>query len=383
MKKISILGSTGSIGTQALEVVRRHRDKFSVSALTAGHNIKLFRAQIAEFSPSLAAVIEKDDAASLSAEFPGTRFLHGAEGIKEAAGSSDAGTVLSCLVGSAGIEPTYEAVKAGKRIALANKEALVAAGSIIMPALERYGAEIIPVDSEHSAIFQALLSSPHCSPKRIVLTASGGPFRNYSVKDLASVTREEALRHPTWNMGAKVTIDSASMMNKGLEVIEAHHLFGVPAEKIEIVVHPESILHSAVEFEDGSIIGQMGPPDMKIPIAFALSYPERLPNIVKSLDFFELGAMHFEKPDVKVFRCLGLAYRAVKEGGGAAAVMNAANEAAVRAFLDGRIAFNMIPRLIENAMDGCRAEEPTSIEEVLVLEAESREHVEQCLSWHI
>ncbi|MBR6352263.1 MAG: 1-deoxy-D-xylulose-5-phosphate reductoisomerase, partial [Firmicutes bacterium] len=258
MKTISVLGSTGSIGTQTLDVVRRHRGLFHIAALTAGRNIDLFREQLREFSPALAAVQNAEDAKQLASEFPGTEFSYGLDGINKIAADNGTGMVVNALVGSMGIAPTYEAVRAGKTIAFANKETLAAGGELIMRSVKEYGAKLLPVDSEHSAIFQSMQASPGAEIKRIILTASGGPFRGWSREQLRTVTKEQALHHPNWSMGPKVTIDSSTMMNKGLEVIEAYWLFGVPYDRIEVVVHPESILHSAVEFADGCVIGQMG-----------------------------------------------------------------------------------------------------------------------------
>ncbi|MCR4805102.1 MAG: 1-deoxy-D-xylulose-5-phosphate reductoisomerase, partial [Clostridia bacterium] len=303
MKKIAILGSTGSIGRQSLDVVRSHPDLFSVSALTCGNNTQLFREQLNEFKPALAVCKNKEDAERLAAEFPGVRFLHGPEGLAEAAAGSDAKTVVNALLGMMGLRPTYEAIRAGKDIAFANKETLVAGGALIMKAVRKSGVKMLPVDSEHSAIFQCLQGNEGNPVRRILLTASGGPFRGFTAEQMRQVTRQQALKHPRWTMGAKITIDSATMMNKGLEVIEASWLFGLPPERIEVHVHPESIVHSAVEFEDGSVMAQMGNPDMRVPIAYALSWPKRLEltapygvegdGLIRPLDLFSLGALHF------------------------------------------------------------------------------------------
>ena len=335
MKQISILGSTGSIGRQCLDVVRAHRSSFSVSSLTCGRNIDLFREQLKEFKPALAVCALKDDAQMLAAEFPGIRFLYGPEGIREAAVSENSKLVVNALLGMMGIRPTYDAVLAGKSIAFANKETLVAGGNLIMDAVKKTGVHFLPVDSEHSAIFQCLQGRADNSIRRILLTASGGPFRGYTKEQMQTVTKAQALKHPRWTMGAKITIDSATMMNKGLEIIEASWLFDVPADRIDVHVHPESILHSAVEFMDGSVLGQMGNPDMRVPIAYALSWPERLEltedkimegSSVQPLDLFTIGALHFEKPDLQAFPCLALAYRAIEEGKSYPIVLNAANE---------------------------------------------------------
>lgn len=383
MKTISVLGSTGSIGTQTLEVVRRHRDRFRISALTAGKNIELFKTQLREFSPQYAAVQSKRDAAVLAAEFPSMDISHGLDGINKIASDNDTGMIVNALAGSAGVAPTYEAVKAGKTVALANKETLAAAGELIMRSLKEYGARLLPVDSEHSAIFQSMQASPGASVRRIILTASGGPFRGWTREQLRTVTREQALHNPNWSMGPKVTVDSSTMMNKGLEVIEAYWLFGVPYENIQVVVHPESVLHSAVEFEDGCIIGQLGCADMKMPIAYALSYPERMDRIGESLDLFRLGSMHFEKPDLSVFRCLALTYEAIKEGHGATAVLNAANEEAVRAFLEDKIEYYRIPELAEEALSHHTGGSIGCLEDIYEIETETRRYVRRCLGQHI
>lgn len=384
MKTITILGSTGSIGRQSLDVVRAHRSEFTVSALTCGKNIALFREQLKEFKPALAVCAEKDAAESLAAEFPGIRFLWGPEGILEAAVHSDGEMVVNSLLGMMGIAPTYEAIKAGKAIAFANKETLVAGGSLIMDAVKRYGVDFLPVDSEHSAIFQCLQGRAGNPLRRIILTASGGPFRGFTKEQMRSVTKEQALKHPRWTMGAKITIDSATMMNKGLEIIEASWLFDMPADKIEVHVHPESILHSAVEFEDGSVLGQMGNPDMRVPIAYALSWPKRLPltqddsmegSAVKPLDLFAAGALHFEKPDLEAFQCLALAYKAIELGKSYPIVLNAANEEAVAAFLADRIAFWQIGALVEKAMTEHRPAEIACVEDIFEVERETREIV--------
>lgn len=382
MKTIAVLGSTGSIGTQCLDVVRAHRSDFSVSALTCGRNIVLFREQLKEFKPALAVCAEKEDADRLAAEFPGIRFLHGPEGILEAAAATDAQLVVNSLLGMMGIRPTYDAVLAGKDIAFANKETLVAGGSLIMNAVRKTGVHFLPVDSEHSAIFQCLQGRAGNPLRRIILTASGGPFRGMTKDQMRGVTKEQALKHPRWTMGAKITVDSATMMNKGLEIIEASWLFGVPASQIEVHVHPESILHSAVEFMDGSVLGQMGNPDMRVPIAYALSWPDRLEltedllmegGSVKPLDLFATGSLHFEKPDPQAFPCLALAYRAIEAGKSYPIVLNAANEEAVAAFLADRISFYQIGELVEKALEVHRPAGIGSVEDILEVERETRE----------
>ncbi len=376
MKKVAILGSTGSIGTQALEVIRSHDENFKVTAMTAGLNIPLFREQLKEFKPGCACVALEKDAKELSREFPAISFSYGLKGLCEIAADGAAEIVLNGLLGMLGLLPTAEAINAGKDIAFANKETLVTGGELIMSAVKKKRIKFLPVDSEHSAIFQCMQGN---SVRKIILTASGGPFRGYTKDMLKSVTLEQALTHPKWAMGAKITVDSATMMNKGLEVIEAKWLFDINPQDIEVVVHPESILHSAVEFIDGSVIGQMGLPDMKVPIAYALSYPMRMGNVGASLDFFSLGAMHFEKPDPETFRCLGLAYQALKSGGSYPVVLNAANEEAVAAFLLGKIKFLEIACFVENAMERHKGFKPTSIEDILTVEAETRASVQKMI----
>ncbi len=328
-KKITILGSTGSIGTQTLEVIAANPDRFCVTALTCGRNTALLAKQIAAFCPQLAVTERGEDALALAAQFPQVTFLHGREGLIAAA-TADCDMVMNALMGMRGLEPTYHAILAGKDIALANKETLVAGGQLIMEAAAKSGVQLLPVDSEHSAIFQCLEGNRNRPIKKILLTASGGPFRGFSREQLAHVTLAQALRHPNWRMGAKITIDSATMMNKGLEVIEARWLFDVPADQIQVLVHPQSILHSAVEFADNSVIGQMGVPDMRIPISLALGYPERLANPDAPLDFFGAGScLTFAQPDMDTFRCLALAYDAIQTGGSCPLVLNAANEVLV------------------------------------------------------
>ena len=377
MRSVCVLGSTGSIGTQTLEVIRRHPEEFCVVGLACGHNIELLREQIKEFDPSMVAVADEKDIATLKEEFPFIEYFHGIDGITDLAKFTSADVILNALVGSIGIKPTYEAVKLRKSVALANKETLVAGGSLIMKTVSMSHAFMIPVDSEHSAIFQALQGNRECIVNKILLTASGGPFRGYTSEQLKNVTKEQALHHPNWNMGAKVTIDSSTLMNKGLEVIEAKWLFGAPVENIEVVVHPESAIHSAIEFQDGSIIAQMGVADMKMPIAYALSYPERLDNIGESLDLFKMGAMHFEKPDTKVFKCLQFAIDAAKAGSSYTACLNAANEVAVKAFLEDRIKYCEIADMNERALNAHKGVDITSVEDIWEVERQTREYLEK------
>ncbi len=373
MKKIAVLGSTGSIGTQTLDVISKYPDLFKADVLTCGKNIGLFKKQLEKFSPSLACVERPEDAMALSKEFSSVHFEYGEQGLVETASSNDCSMVVGALLGSMGLRPTLAAIEAGKDIAFANKETLVAGGSLVMETVKRTGVAFLPVDSEHSAIFQSLMGAGKNHLNKIILTASGGPFRGYTAKQLASVTKDQALKHPNWSMGAKITTDSATMMNKGLEIIEASWLFDVPADKIEVVVHPESAIHSAVEFEDGSIIAQIGAPDMRLPIAFALSYPRRLESPGKKISLTELGCMHFEKPDPDVFRCLGLAYRAIEKGKSYPVVLNAANEEAVSAFLKDDISFVQIADCVEEALNTHIVTKITSVDDILEIEKITRE----------
>lgn len=351
MKRIVILGSTGSVGKSALEVISRHRDKFAVTGLTAGKNIELLEEQIKTFSPKIVAVADDKAALELKKKVKGkTEIYSGRDGINAVAGYKDSDFVLSAMVGFSGLMPTLHAIKARKVIGLANKETLVIAGRIVMDEARAYGTKILPVDSEHSAIFQCLEGQDRKYVNKIVLTASGGPFIGKNKDELKDVTPEDALEHPRWKMGKKVTIDSATLMNKGLEVIEASHLFGLSGEKIEVSIHPQSIIHSMVEFIDGALIAQVSIPDMKGPIAYALSYPERLDNTLPSLKLAALEKLTFHRPDIKSFPCLRYAYDALKEGGTMPAVLNAANEVAVQAFLEKKISFNDIPVIIKKTM---------------------------------
>ena len=349
---IAILGSTGSIGRSSLDVIGAMPDRFRVTCLTAHRNTGLLADQIRRFHPRTVVVTDVACATELRAQVDGTtEVLCGDAALLEVVQRPDVDIVISALVGFAGLHPTLRAIEAGKDIALANKETLVVGGELVMTKVREHGVRLLPVDSEHSAILQCLQGEDIHSINRIILTASGGPFLNTPREEMAAITPARALKHPTWTMGAKITIDSATLMNKGLEVIEAQWLFGLPAERIEVIVHPQSIIHSMVEFLDGSVKAQLGVPDMKLPIQYALTYPERPPSTFKRVDFAELGRLTFQDPDMERFPCLPLAFRAMREGGTAPAVLNAANEAAVGLFLDGRIGFTAIPELIAQAMD--------------------------------
>ena len=378
-KKITILGSPGSIGTQTLEVIAANPDRFCVTALTCGRNTALLAKQIAAFCPQLAVTERREDALALAAQFPQVTFLHGREGLIAAA-TADCDMVMNALMGMRGLEPTYHAILAGKDIALANKETLVAGGQLIMEAAAKSGVQLLPVDSEHSAIFQCLEGNRNRPIKKILLTASGGPFRGFSREQLAHVTLAQALRHPNWHMGAKITIDSATMMNKGLEVIEARWLFDVPADQIQVLVHPQSILHSAVEFADNSVIGQMGVPDMRIPISLALGYPERLANPDAPLDFFGAGScLTFAQPDMDTFRCLALAYDAIQTGGSCPLVLNAANEVLVDAFLHEAVRFTDIPQKLEQLLSRHTPTYHLDLEGILELDRQTRARTRELL----
>ena len=376
MKRISILGSTGSIGTQCLDVISGNRDRFSVAALSCSKSIELLCRQIEEFSPAAVCVAEEADAAELSKKYSGIEFFHGDEGLRAIAAMEDCDMVVNSLMGMRGLEPTMAAIEAGKDIAFANKETLVVGGQLVMDAVKRRGVKLLPVDSEHSAVFQCIQGSAGNEIRRLILTASGGPFRGYSAEQLKSVTLEQALAHPNWSMGKKITVDSATMMNKGLEVIEAKWLFDIPAEKIQIVVHPQSILHSAVEYCDGSVIGQMGLPDMRVPIAYALSYPERMEmtSSMKSLDFFLLkDGMTFYPADAEVFRTIGLAYEACRIGGSYPVALNGANEVLVDMFLKGKIRFTDIQDTLVKVMEEHRPVQDLDIEGILEEDSRIRE----------
>ena len=372
MKVISLLGSTGSIGTNTLRVTSSFPEAFRIAGLSGNKNIALLADQVEQVSPEVVSCGDKGGRTRLEAilrqrgyRMSRTRFVHGIEGNIEVSCHPDSTLVLSAITGAAGLLPTYRALEAGKSIALANKETLVMAGRLMMRTAKDKGVEILPVDSEHNAIHQCLRGGRRNEVKRLILTASGGPFRNTPKEKLRTVTREEALNHPTWRMGRKVTIDSATLMNKGLEVIEASWLFDVPPDEVDVVIHPQSIIHSMVEFIDGSVLAQLGLTDMRIPIQYALSYPERWDCPLPALDFHRLSRLEFHAPDREKFPCLNLAYRALAAGGTAPAVLNAANEVVVEAFLNDGMAFHDIPSIIESVLDSHRATDASTLDEVL------------------
>lgn len=377
MKKIAILGSTGSIGTQTLEIVREQGD-IEVTALAAGRNVQLLEQQIREFKPKAAALWSEAAAKDLKSRLQDmdVKILSGMEGLLSIAQMEGYEILVTAIVGMLGIRPTMAAVEAGKTIALANKETLVTAGHLIMPLAAEKGVSILPVDSEHSAIFQSLNGERSNRIQKILLTASGGPFRGRTREELKNVQVEDALKHPNWSMGQKITIDSATLVNKGLEVMEATWLFDVKPKQVQVVVHPQSVIHSMVEYEDGAVMAQLGTPDMRLPIQYALYYPIRRPLSGKRMDFFELGAMTFEKPDMETFPGLALAYRALKEGGNIPTAYNAANEKAVSLFLQRKIAFLDIPEMIQGSMERVTYRKAPTLEEILETEQEVYQWIE-------
>ncbi len=379
MKKIGIIGSTGSIGTQTLDIVRNNRD-LQVTALAAGSNVSGMEEQIREFAPELAVMWSPEAARELKVRIAdtGTRVLSGMEGLLELAVYPEMDVLVTAVVGMIGIKPTIAAIENGKTIALANKETLVCAGHLIMPLAAERKVAILPVDSEHSAIFQSMHGENRQRVHKILLTASGGPFRGRKREELLDITVEDALKHPNWSMGRKITVDSSTLVNKGLEVIEAKWLFGVEPKDIQVVVHPQSIIHSMVEYVDGGIMAQLGMPDMKLPIQYALFYPDRRPMEGKRVDFFELGSISFEKPDMDTFRGLSMAYEAIRIGGSMPTVFNAANEKAVALFLDKKIRFLEIYDLIQGAMEQHKAVQNPSVEEILAAEASAYEYIAKC-----
>lgn len=379
MKNLIILGSTGSIGTQALDIVRANPDKYTVTALAAGSNAELLEKQAREFGVKTVALFDESAASDLKVRLADTdiKVLSGADGVCELA-ACDGDIVLNAIVGIAGLRPTLAAIDAGKTIALANKETLVTGGKIVNRKLIEKGVKLLPVDSEHSAIFQSLQGAPKGSLQKILLTASGGPFFGKTREELENVTVKEALNHPNWSMGAKITIDSATLMNKGLEVIEAVHLFSVPASKIEVLVHRQSILHSAVELSDGAVIAQLGTPDMKLPIQYALTYPER-DKCFESLDLLKVGTLTFECPDTDTFRLLPLCIEAVNRGGLYPTAINGANEESVKLFLEGKIKFLQIAELNEKAMNMCENKQDFTVEDIFAADENARRIVREAI----
>ncbi|SDX94802.1 1-deoxy-D-xylulose-5-phosphate reductoisomerase [Nitrosomonas halophila] len=392
MRYLTILGSTGSIGESTLDVVARHPDRFKIVALTANESVEKLFAQCQRFHPHYAVMLNEDGAEQLKDKLrmigSDTEVLSGVESLEKVASLPEIDTVMAAIVGAAGIRPTLAAARTGKHVLLANKETLVMAGRIFMDMVKQHQATLLPIDSEHNAIFQSL--PPRFSGdfgasgvRRILLTASGGPFRNAAWAELEGVTPEQACAHPNWVMGRKISVDSATMMNKGLEVIEAHWLFDADPEKIQVVVHPQSVIHSMVEYIDGSVLAQLGNPDMRTPIAHALSYPERIESGVRSLDIFEIAQLDFEKPDFERFPCLGLAYKALSMGGNMPAVLNAANEVAVEVFLAGRMPFTAIPVMIEQVMQTINQQEVTNLDDVLAADSLARETAREWLACQV
>ncbi|MCB9475505.1 MAG: 1-deoxy-D-xylulose-5-phosphate reductoisomerase [Deltaproteobacteria bacterium] len=375
MKSISLLGSTGSIGANVLSIVRRHPDRFRILSLSAGRNVQLLAEQTREFLPTVVSVATETAAHELR-ELLGDaapRIVHGPEGAAEAATVKEANLCFSAIVGAAGLPPTWAAIDAGIDVALANKETLVTAGTLILELARKRGVNLMPVDSEHSAIFQSMVGHNVHEVRCLILTASGGPFRDRDPKTLTEVTVEEALNHPTWKMGRKITIDSATLMNKGLEVIEARWLFDIPPEKIDVVIHPESIIHSMVEFVDGQVVSQMGVPDMCGPIAYALSYPERLEAVMPRMDLAKIGCLNFRPVNRAAFPCLDLAFEALKGPEDAPCVLNGANEVAVQAFLDGRIGFTQIPQIIRRTVETAAGRGLSDLDDVLAADRRARD----------
>ena len=376
-KRVAIFGSTGSIGTSTLNVIRNNKDIFEVSALIAGNNIEKLIDQINEFNPKHVYIKSEENSKILKSKFKDLDVYYGMQGMKDISNLTDYDIAVSALVGIAGLEPTYNMIKNGKIVALANKEVLVAGGELIINAAKENNATLLTVDSEHSAIMQCLNGERNNPIDKILLTASGGPFFDKEITE--DITAEDALNHPTWNMGKKVTIDSSTMMNKGFEVIEAKWLFNVEPEKIQVVVHRKSLVHSMVQFEDGTIMANIGPTSMEIPIAYALSYPNRLKNNLEKLDLFEIRKLEFEKPDLEKFKCLKLAFEAIKKGHSAQVVLNAADEVLVNAFLDGKIKYTDIPKMIEKMLDLHKPEKLDTINKILELDRKTREETEKVI----
>ncbi|MBN1662273.1 MAG: 1-deoxy-D-xylulose-5-phosphate reductoisomerase [Deltaproteobacteria bacterium] len=382
MKKITILGSTGSIGVSTLDVIKNNRSAFEVCALAGGRNIALLAQQIERFRPGVVSVMDEDCARALKDRLgpaAATGILFGPDGYREVAAVKESQMVVSAMVGAAGLLPTVAAIEAGKDIALANKETMVMAGQVVCEKAAEKGVHILPVDSEHSAVFQCLEGHDRKAIRRIILTASGGPFRKFSRRQLAGVTPEQALMHPTWKMGKKITVDSASMMNKGLEIMEARWLFDVAIDRIAVLIHPQSVIHSLVEYVDGAVMAQLGIPDMRIPIAYALSYPDRLPRKEAGLDLAAAGVLEFSEPDFDRFPNLGLACEAGRKGGTMPAVLNGANEAAVEAFIAGRIGFMDMPDVIGKVLSRHRLEQNPSLDDILQADGWARQEAQKCI----
>ena len=382
MKKISILGSTGSIGTQTLDVIRKNPSDFEAVAISANSNVKMILEQIEEFKPKYAVMYEESKAEELKNLLPKectTEVLSGMEGLKKISSLDEIDIVLTAVVGMIGLVPTMCAIESKKDIALANKETLVTAGELVMKAAKENGVKILPVDSEHSAVFQSLNGENNRDVEKIILTASGGQFRGKKKEDLINITKNEALKHPNWDMGRKISIDSSTLMNKGLEVIEAKWLFGVEAEDIDVVVHPQSIVHSMVQYRDSSVIAQLGCPDMRLPIQYALTYPDRMETDFERLDFRKASQLTFEETDLETFPCLKLAYECLKAGGTYCAVLNAANEIVVNEFLEDRIGFYDIPKYIKMALDAHESIENATLEQILKIDLDTREYVKNLI----
>ncbi len=379
MKKVTILGSTGSIGSQTLDIIRDNPDRFCVHVLTCGARVELLAEQIRTFHPAAVAIRSPRGAEVIAEQFPDLPVYSGEEGIVEAALLEGSDLVVNALVGMAGLRPTYEVLKKGRTVALANKETLVAGGKLIMKTAAEEGVPILPVDSEHSAVFQSMMGYRRDQVRRIILTASGGPFRGRTRKELEQVRPDQALKHPNWSMGQKITIDSATMMNKGFEVIEAKWLFDLPPSSIDVVVHPESVIHSMVEYEDRAVMAQLGTPDMKIPISFAMEYPDRLPNRMNPLDLCACGSLTFEEPDYDVFGCLKLAYEALEQGGTYCTALNASNEVMVEAFLSGQAGFQDIERVNRRVVEEHHSRQDDRLEDILQADRDAREQAQKIL----
>ncbi|MDO8207229.1 MAG: 1-deoxy-D-xylulose-5-phosphate reductoisomerase [Gallionella sp.] len=389
MQNITVLGSTGSIGTSTLDVVARHPDKYRITALTANRQVDLLFRQCVQFKPAFAVLLDEVSVSQLRAQLVDaglkTEVLCGVDALEAVCVLPEVDAVMAAIVGAAGLRPTLAAARAGKKILLANKETLVMAGNVFMDAVRKSGSALLPIDSEHNAIFQALPRGydgdmAGNGVRRILLTASGGPFRNTPINELQHVTPDQACAHPNWSMGRKISVDSASMMNKGLEVIEAHWLFNAPANDIQVVIHPQSVIHSLVEYVDGSVIAQLGNPDMRTPIAYGLAYPERIDSGVAALDLFKVATLSFDEPDFGRFPCLALAYQALRTSGTAPAILNAANEIAVAAFLDEQISFLSIPRVIESVLNELPAHLVTCLDDVLGADTDARRAAKQQIS---